>query len=141
MTNNQSNLLSINCLEQNLQNTDLIILDATMKKSPSGESIQQPEKFIPGAQIFNFDTEICDQQSDLPHMLCSTEAFELKVQQLGINNNSKIVIYDAMGIFSSPRVWWMFKIMGADNVYVLDGGLPKWLERQYPTQSSPSEPQ
>jgi thiosulfate/3-mercaptopyruvate sulfurtransferase len=38
-----------------------------------------------------------------------------------------VVVYDSQGMFSAPRVWWMFKLMGQDNIAVLDGGLPKWL--------------
>ncbi len=135
-----SNLVSIEWLKENLDNPDVIILDATMKEAASGEIILQKPIFIPRAQPFNFDTEICDRGSTLPHMLCSVEQFEQVTQKLGINQDSKIVIYDAMGIFSSPRAWWMFKIMGHENVYVLDGGLPKWIEANHPTQTSLSKP-
>ncbi len=43
-------------------------------------------------------------------------------------------MYDNLGIYSSPRVWWMFKTMGHQNVYVLNGGLPDWIENKYPTE-------
>jgi len=61
-------------------------------------------------------------------MMPTPQHFELSVQLLGINNKSTIVVYDSIGIFSSPRVWWMFKAMGFNNIAVLDGGLPAWKE-------------
>lgn len=128
------NLVSVEWLLKNVDSEKLIILDATMKKKPNGELIPEPEQKILGAKIFNFDTDICDQESHLPHMMCSEAVFESAVQQLGINQDSIVVVYDAQGIFSSPRAWWMFKLMGHKNVYVLDGGLPAWLRCDGATQ-------
>lgn len=130
-TDYPSNLVSIDWLSQNLNYSNLVILDATMKKKPNGELIPEPTNKIPGAKPFNFDTEICDQTTELPHMLCTPQDFQLAARNLGINDQSVIIIYDAMGIFSSPRAWWMFKVMGCKNVLVLDGGLSKWIEAGY----------
>ncbi|MBV1908221.1 MAG: sulfurtransferase [Kangiellaceae bacterium] len=130
-----SNLVSVDWLYNNLDRADLVILDATMKKKPNGEVISAPTQKIKGALVFNFDTEICDRESELPHMLPSAKEFEQAVSDLGIGKDTKIVIYDAMGIFSSPRAWWMFKTMGHKDVAVLNGGLPKWLEAGHPTAS------
>jgi len=139
MTQKTSNLVSIDWLNQYLNEPDIVLLDATMKKKPSGEIIATPHNKILGAKAFNFDTEICDQSSSLPHMMPNQNEFEETARLLGINNNSTIVIYDAMGIFSSPRAWWMFKTMGHKIVYVLDGGLPKWLNAGFATQMEYSE--
>jgi len=134
-----SNLVSVNWLAEQYHDPNVVILDATMKKRPNGEPIAEPDQKIIGALAFNFDTEICDQSSPLPHMLPTPEAFEKSVAALGIDQDSRLVIYDAMGIFSSPRAWWMFKIMGMKDVYVLNGGLPAWIEQNLPTQISYSE--
>ena len=130
------NIISIDWLEGHLDDPNLIILDATMKKKPNGETIPTPAKKIIKAQEFNFDTEICDKQSKLPHMMCSADAFESYAKNLGINHDSVVIIYDAMGIFSSPRAWWMFKLMGHKQVYILDGGLPAWLKANKETSSN-----
>ncbi len=130
------NIVSAEWLNENLNHPDLIILDATMKHKPNGDSIESPIAFIPGALEFNFDTEICDKNSELPHMLPSRKQFEESARKLGVNNQSIIVVYDAMGVFSSPRAWWMFKIMGHQKVYVLDGGLPQWVNTEFPIQKA-----
>ena len=135
MINQSSNFFSAAWLNQHLDNPNLVILDATMKKTPGGKPVVQPLVTIPGAKVFNFDTEICDQKTDLPHMLPTSEQFEQYARKLGINKQSTVVVYDAMGIFSSPRAWWMFKVMGHENVFVLDGGLIKWIETEYRTDT------
>ncbi len=139
MIKRQSNLVSIDWLNQNIVHPDIVILDATMKKQPNGKSIPEPLNKISSAKPFNFDTEICDKTTELPHMLCSADEFQLAARNLGINNQSIIIIYDAMGIFSAPRAWWMFKVMGHKNVFVLNGGLPKWVEANYPIDTDYSQ--
>ncbi len=131
-----SNIVSTTWLNEHLEDPRVVILDATLKKLPNGNLINQQPPYILGAQEFNYDTEICDQETSLPHMLPSVAQFEEAVRKLGISNDSLVVCYDAMGIFSSPRAWWMFKVMGHDQVVVLDGGLPLWLEEKRPTQGA-----
>jgi len=80
---------------------------------------------IPGAIRFDID-EIADHSTDLPHMLPSTAEFAAAAGKLGVSERDTIIAYDGYGIFSSPRVWFTFRLFGADNVFVLEGGLPKW---------------
>lgn len=81
---------------------------------------------IPGAQFFDID-KICELRSPFPHMLPSEAQFSQAISQLGISSDDAIVVYDTAGLFSSARVWWMFKVFGHENVKVLNGGLPAWI--------------
>jgi len=81
---------------------------------------------IPGAVFFDIE-EIADHGSSLPHMLPTPQAFAEAVGRLGIGNDMTIVVYDSVGLFSSPRVWWTLRVFGARDVYILDGGLAKWM--------------
>src|SRR3546814_962646 len=81
---------------------------------------------IPGAVFFDIDA-IKDPGSELPHMLPPPHIFSAKVRRLGLGDGLRLVIYDQRGIFSAPRVWWTFRAFGHEEVAVLDGGLPKWL--------------
>jgi len=81
---------------------------------------------IPGARFFDIDA-VADPSSGLPHMLPSPEIFADAVGQLGIANDSHVIVYDQRGLFSAARLWWMFRVFGHDQVSVLDGGLPGWL--------------
>lgn len=125
-------LVSVEWLHKQLGHRDLVVLDASFfMPGVARDGKQEWQKTrIPTAQYFDFDGEICDQNSDLPHMMPSESDFQDSVQQLGINQKSVIVVYDSLGIFSSPRVWWMFKAMGCEQVAVLDGGLPAWIEKE-----------
>jgi len=80
---------------------------------------------IPGAVFFDQDA-IADHDTGLPHSLPSPEFFAEEVGKLGISEMDTIVVYDGPGFFSAPRVWWMLRVMGAEKVYVLDGGLDGW---------------
>ena len=92
---------------------------------------------IPGAVRFDLDA-ISDHANPLPHMLPSAEQFARDVGALGIAETDTIVVYDGAGMFSSPRVWWTFRLFGAENVFVLDGGMPKWKAEDRPLQSGAS---
>lgn len=131
-------LVSCEWLNKNSKDPDLLILDASwhMPDAQRDGKAEWRKERIPGAHFFDFDAEICDQQSDLPHMMPCEQDFQIAAQNLGIKQNSCIVVYDSQGIFSSPRVWWMFKTMGFTNIAVLDGGLPAWKGGAFAVEST-----
>jgi len=94
---------------------------------------------IPGARFFDIEA-VSDHATDLPHMLPKAEFFAQSAASLGISNETQVIVYDQRGIFSSARVWWMFRVFGHDKVAVLDGGLPKWLAAGGATESGPALP-
>ena len=124
-------VVSAEWLHENFNDPDLIILDASPKNNVSGLKTDFPGIQIKGARIFDLKNNFSDKNSDLPNMLPLPNDFSFECQKLGINNNSKIVVYDNLGIYTSPRVWWMFKTMGHDNISVLNGGLPAWKNKGY----------
>jgi thiosulfate/3-mercaptopyruvate sulfurtransferase len=94
---------------------------------------------IPGAVRFDIDA-ISDHSNPLPHMLPSAEQFARAAGELGIADQDTIVVYDGMGLFSAPRVWWTFRLFGAEDVFVLDGGLPKWKAEGRPLEAGVAKP-
>jgi thiosulfate/3-mercaptopyruvate sulfurtransferase len=80
---------------------------------------------IPGAVFFDINA-VADHSTDLPHMLPGPDQFGAAAGDLGISEKDTIVVYDGTGLYSAPRVWWTFRIFGARNVFILDGGLPAW---------------
>ena len=106
------------------------------KRDPAAEF---EARHIPGAIFFDIDG-ISDHATDLPHMLPPADQFARQVAALGIGDDDRIVVYDGAGIFSGPRVWWMFKAMGHGEVAVLDGGLPKWRREGRAVESGPARP-
>ncbi|MCY4307529.1 MAG: 3-mercaptopyruvate sulfurtransferase [Rhodobacteraceae bacterium] len=121
-------LVSTDWLAEHSMDPDLRILDASWYLPGDNRNpFEEYSRFhIPGARFFDID-KIADRNSRLPHMVPSQELFATKVRTMGIGNGHQIVVYDTAGIFSSPRVWWLFKLMGHKDIAVLDGGFPKWL--------------
>ena len=63
---------------------------------------------IPGARFFDID-EIADSRSELPHMAPPVEKFVSRMRAMGVGDGHQVVVYDQMGVFSAPRVWWTFR--------------------------------
>jgi thiosulfate/3-mercaptopyruvate sulfurtransferase len=94
---------------------------------------------IPGAVFFDIDA-IADHSTDLPHMLPDADAFAAAAGALGLSESDTIVVYDGMGLFTAPRVWWTLKVFGAKDVRVLDGGFPLWKRAGFPVEAGEASP-
>jgi thiosulfate/3-mercaptopyruvate sulfurtransferase len=88
---------------------------------------------IPYSQFFDID-EVADKSQNLPHMMPDDSSFITQMKKMDIRKSDHIVCYDRAGIFSAPRVWFTFKIFGAQNVSVLNGGYPKWTSENLPVE-------
>lgn len=122
-------LVSTAWLYENFNNPDLVILDASLESNVANLEVKYPELQIKGARFFDFKNVFADKNSPLPNMLPTAELFEKECRKLGINTTSEIVVYDNVGVYASPRVWWMFKAMGQNSIAVLDGGLTDWKDK------------
>jgi len=115
-------------LAAHLNDGKLRILDGSFtlpNVHPSGPELYA-RQHIPGAVFFDIE-EIRDTTNPLPHMLPDEKAFAAAMRHLGIGSEHKIVVYDAFGLTSAPRVWWTLRVFSHKDVAVLNGGLPKWL--------------
>ncbi|QIR15303.1 sulfurtransferase [Shewanella aestuarii] len=132
-----SPLVSTQWLSEHLNDTDLVVIDASMQVVLGKEPLVYEQLFvIPGAKDCQLEKQFFDHNALQANSMPTTEQFTQAAQALGIDQQSTVVIYDNQGIYASPRVWWMFKYMGFDKVFVLDGGLPQWLAESRPTVSS-----
>ena len=130
-------LVSSDWLADHFKTPNVRVLDGTyfLPNVPRNAFDEFQAEHIPGAAFFDID-DIKDPNNSLPHMLPTPEIFSSKIRKLGIKNTDRIIIYDRMGFFSAPRVWWTFRIFGHENVAILDGGLYKWLAEGRPTSGS-----
>lgn len=126
-----ASLVSAEWLSQQLGDPNLIILDASQVNE--SDSIQ-----IPGARAIDLQRDFSLTSTHLPNMLPGAEQFEQACRRIGIHTSSKIVVYDQLGVFYSPRVWWMFKTMGHNHIFVLNGGLPNWVASGFDTEPKTS---
>ena len=124
-----SPVVSVEWLQRNLHAENLIILDGTINKVFIAD-----QKQIPNTRFFDIKNKFSNRSDPFPSAFPSEEQFQKEARDLGVNKNSAIVVYDDKGIYSSARVWWLFKAFGYNNVAILDGGFPAWLKAKYDTE-------
>ena len=114
-------------LAENLANPNVVVVDGSwyMPTQNREARAEYEAGHIPGAVFFDVD-RIADHAAGLPHMLPEPDAFAAAVSALGISDAMHIVVYDGAGLFSAPRVRWTFRVFGAKQVSLLEGGLPAW---------------
>jgi thiosulfate/3-mercaptopyruvate sulfurtransferase len=136
-----SPLVSTDWLAEHLRAPDIRIADASWYLPQAGRhaKAEYEAAHIPGAVFFDID-DLSDEQSPLPHMLPPAAKFASRMRKLGLGDGNLIVVYDGAGIYSAPRAWWMLRVMGHEDVVVLDGGLPKWKREQRPTEDMVPHP-
>lgn len=131
-------LVAPSWLANRLSDPGTIILDATLPPvgviPPVETRSRYFAKHIPGALFFDID-DLSDHSTPLPHMLPMPEAFSRSMSTLGVGDDMAIVIYEQDDVFSAPRAWWMLRTFGAQDVYILDGGLRAWIEAGFPTDT------
>jgi len=123
-------------LAAQLDEPDVRVVDASWYLPDTGRDgrAEYLQRRVPGSVFFDIE-KIADAGSGLPHTLAAPEAFAAAVAALGIGDEDRIVVLDGMGLFSAARVWWNFRWLGADNVRILDGGLPAWERAGLPLES------
>ncbi|WP_282015199.1 sulfurtransferase [Marinifilum flexuosum] len=127
-------IVSAEWLHKNLSNPKLIILDASIETNASGKEFEKFEQTIPLARRFDLKNVFLDKTCPFPNTIPRPQEFESECRKLGINNDSEIVVFDNNGVYSSPRVWWLFNVMGHQKICVLNGGLPNWIKHGFRTE-------
>ncbi|NNE51455.1 MAG: 3-mercaptopyruvate sulfurtransferase [Sulfitobacter sp.] len=138
MTDDPKTLVSTDWLAKHLKDPDMRVLDASwyLPDANRDAKAEYDAAHIPGARFFDID-EISDARSSLPHMAPPVEKFMSRMRAMGVGDGHQVVVYDGDGLLSAARVWWLFRLMGQENVAVLDGGLPKWVAEGHPTEDMP----
>jgi len=136
-----SPFVSADWLHQRLGAPDIVVLDASWYLPAQGRDAQAEylAAHVPGAIRFDLDA-MSDETSPHPHMLPRPEVFSSRMRTLGIGDGAQIVVYDGLGLFSAPRVWWMLRTFGVRDAAILEGGLPAWTAAGYPTEDGEGRP-
>jgi thiosulfate/3-mercaptopyruvate sulfurtransferase len=132
-------LISTDWLAEHLNDPDVTVVDGSFYLLTTGRDANAEYRaaHIPGAVRFDIDA-VADHATSLPHMLPSAEEFAAAAGALGIGEKDTIVVYDGVGLYGAPRVWWTLRTFGAEKVYVLDGGLLKWRAEGRPVEAGQS---
>ena len=128
-------------LQQQLGQPGLTIVDASwyLPAQKRDARAEYEAAHIPGAVFFDQDADRRIRIRRLPHTLPSPQDFAQYVGSMGISADDTIVVYDGPGFFSAPRAWWMFRVMGVFQVYILDGGFDRWKAAGRPVTAEPTK--
>ena len=134
-------LVTTGWLAAHLSDPGVVVIDASWHMPAANRDGRREflAGHIPGAAFFDLDA-VSDHRNPLPHMLPSPEDFASAMGALGVSNDLKVVVYDAAGLFSAPRLWWMLRIFGHEHVAILDGGMPKWTAEGRPLDTGEAHP-
>jgi thiosulfate/3-mercaptopyruvate sulfurtransferase len=130
-------LVSTEWLAANLADPHVRILDSSFKQPGITPTAREDYDagHIPGAVFFDID-DVAEPGTSLPHMIPSAARFAQKMAERGIGNEDRVIVYDANGLSSAGRAWWMLRLFGHDTVALLDGGLPKWKAEGRPVETA-----
>ncbi|MBV8754378.1 MAG: 3-mercaptopyruvate sulfurtransferase [Hyphomicrobiales bacterium] len=128
-------LISTDWLAEHLNDSDVTVVDGSFYLLTTGReaNAEYLVAHIPAAVRFDIDA-VADHSTALPHMLPTEKEFAAAAGALGIGDKDTIVVYDGVGLYGAPRVWWTLRTFGAQKVYILDGGLPKWRAEGRPVE-------
>lgn len=120
-------MLPIISLKQlkDLSTEKLIILDSRTGKDSYQNYLQ---KHLKGARFIDLNKDLAGVVENAAfggrHPLPDIEKFVETLSNLGISEDSHIVIYDDKnGANAAARAWWMLKSFGLKNVQIVDGGI------------------
>ena len=86
------------------------------------------ESHIPGAFYVDLESDLSASEGPGRHPLPEWSDFAARMGELGIGDDSVVVAYDDRGGAIAARLWWMLRAIGHERTYVLDGGIPAWIE-------------
>lgn len=126
-------------LQSRLGEPGLTIVDASwyLPAQKRDARAEYEAAHIPGAVFLDHDL-VSDPDSPLPHTLAAPLRFAQYVGAMGVSADDTIVVYDGPGFFSAPRAWWMLRVMGVFQVYVLEGGFDAWKAAGRPVTAEPT---
>jgi len=128
-------LIEANELLTKINDPNIRIFDATimfyMGMSPE-EVAKMPtahelylQGHIPGAAFFNHEN-FSDTNSPYEYMLAQNEILAKRIGEIGVGNDSEVIVYATNLLATATRAWWLLRYAGVNNVRVLNGGFPAW---------------
>jgi len=124
-------LLSAEQLADDLQSDDLILIDARAEIEHG---------VIPGAVHFPAISGLTDPDHSIEHFLVGPDRFQELMRQHGLNNNSRVVIYDEGNSLASARLFYALDYYGFSNTAILNGGIQGWMNQGFELDEEPVSP-
>lgn len=140
-------LVTTDWLAERLGDPNLLVLDASYTSKIPGAPPSDPRArfaaaHIPGARFLDLDS-LVDTDDPLPSMLPPVEQVADRLRALGVNADTRIILYEDGPHHTACRAWWVLRSAGMD-ASLLDGALAKWKREGRPLEAgevaTPSAP-
>ncbi|PMR72313.1 sulfurtransferase [Halomonas heilongjiangensis] len=137
-----SPLVEAEWLDQQLGSDDLVVLDVRSRIDEGGDRDTFEAARIPGSRYSNYtDAGWREDRDGVAGLLPDVEDLEALIGGLGIGNDDTVVIVPAgtgpTDFGSAARVYWTFKVLGHDEVTILNGGFAGWEQQGYEVAGGP----
>jgi len=137
-------LVDTDALARELEDPALRVFDCTvlLEVGPDGVSVVSGRDawtaaHVPGSDSLDLMVELSDPASSFRFMLPPAEQFAAVMSAHGVEDGTRVVLYDSRSSMWAARVWWMLRAYGFDDAAVLDGGWTKWAFEGRPASSAP----
>jgi len=138
-------LVTTQWLSQHLDDPELVLLDCTVTTIPHDDGgfhnvSGRPDYdvgHIPNAGFADLKGELSDTNSSIEFAVPTPEQFCSVMGELGVGDDSHVVLYDTNYTAWAARVWWMLRWVGFDQAAILDGGLGAWAAEGLPLSLEP----
>ena len=115
--------------------------DGRQKAEYTGAREEYEDAHIPGTVYVDWTSDITDPDDPVPAQLAPPELFAGIMGDLGIGDDTHVVVYDHAGGQFATRLWWALTFYGHERVSVLDGGWNKWMDEGRLTSDQVSTPE
>lgn len=130
-------------IEKMVNETNLIILDARAELADASAGFNDYQRsHLKNAQFVSMEDTMTGKKNPHGgrHPLPNMENFMEAMKETGMTNSSTVVIYDDGSLAMAGRLWWLLKYAGKKKVYLLEGGMKKWLEKELNVTDSVVKP-
>lgn len=133
-------LVNAEWLNNNLDDENLVVLDI---RYSGVDEASFADAHIPGSVYDSYRNGWRVEQGGVPGMLPEVAALEQKLGGLGIDQDDTVVVVStgdsASDFGAAARIYWTFKVLGHEEVAILNGGFLGWEQQGFPLSDSPVE--
>lgn len=136
-----NNIVDINFLKGKMKNKSVVIFDVRHKLEDKAYGKYEYDKgHIPSAIFIPFeilvDNEIAKHGGR--HPLPDMDVFAKEINEMGVDDSIDVVVYDDGDYSMAGRLWFMLKLIGKENVYILKNGINAWVEEKNTMELAPN---
>ena len=135
-------MVAVDELSQNVSSVRLLDVRWRLDDAPGDGRQRYAEGHLPGARCLDLETVLTTHTGnplDGRHPLPDIRSLTAGLEELGVEVDDDLVVYDEPGSFAAERGWWVVRWAGL-RPRVLDGGLSAWVEAGLPLETGPHPP-